>query len=101
MGNAVEPARVAVQMLEDIVAKCGGDKVLGIAGRPGVPSFAASANIWKDLGIGYEILSHADASYVPRIALAYEKFVAGASADDIDLPTARQYIEQHRLPTRQ
>jgi hypothetical protein len=100
MGNAVEPARVAVQMLEDIVAKCGGDKVLGIASRPGVPSFAASANIWKDLGIGYEIVSHADASYVPRITLAYEKFVASASADDTDLPAARQYVEQHRPQAR-
>jgi 4-amino-4-deoxy-L-arabinose transferase-like glycosyltransferase len=100
MGNAAPPARVAVQMLEDIVAKSGGDNVLGIVGRQGVPSFAVSANIWKDLGIGYEILSHADASYVPRIALAYEKFVAGASADDSDLPTARQYVEQHRPPPR-
>jgi hypothetical protein len=96
MGNAVEPARFAVQLLEDLVAKSGGDKNLGIIGRPGVPSFAVSANIWKDLGIGYEILSHADASYAPRIVLAYEKFVANASADDPDLTTARQYIEQHR-----
>jgi hypothetical protein len=100
MGNAVEPARVAVQMLEDIVAKCGGDKAVGIVGRPGVQSLAASANIWKDLGIGYEILSHADASYVPRIALAYEKFVASAAADDTDLAPARQYIEQHRPQIR-
>jgi len=100
MGNAIEPARVAVQMLEDIVAKCGGDKVLGIVGRPGVPSFTASANIWKDLGIGYEILSHADERYVPRIALAYEKFVTNASANDADLPVARQYLEQHRPQAR-
>jgi len=73
---------------------------VGIVGRPGVPSLAASANVWKDLGIGYEILSHADASYVPRIALAYEKFVASAAADDTDLAAARQYIEQHRPQIR-
>jgi Protein of unknown function (DUF2723) len=96
MGNAAEPARLAVQLLEDIVAKAGGDTTLGIAPRPGVSTLVISSNIWKDLGIGYEMLSHTEPSYGPRIAIAYEKFVAAAPSDDPDLPTARRYVEQHR-----
>ena len=95
-GNAPAPARVSVNLLEDIIANAGGDEMLGIPGRPGIRPLYLSPNIWKDLGIGYEILSHTDPAYTPRVALAYEKFVERAAPDDTDLPAARAYVEQHR-----
>jgi len=95
-GNAPAPARASVDLLEDLIAKAGGDKTLGIPGRAGMPQLYLSPNVWKDLGIGYEILSHTDAKYTPKVAVAYEKFVERASADDTDLPAARKYVEQHR-----
>jgi hypothetical protein len=95
-GNAPAPARAAVALLEDLIAKAGGDKTLGIAGTPGMRELYLSPNVWKDLGIGYEILSRVDGSYAPKVALAYEKFVERAAPDDADLPAARQYVEQHR-----
>ena len=94
--NAPEPARVSVGLLEDIVARAGGDKALGIAGQPGMRPLYLGPTVWKDLGIGYEILARTDPAYAPRVALAYEKFVERAEPDDKDLPAARQYIEQHR-----
>ncbi len=96
-GNAPAPARGAVALLEDLVAKAGGDKGLGIARLPGMRQIYLGPNVWKDLGIGYEILSHTDRAYTPKVALAYEKFVERASSDDADLPAAREYVEQHRL----
>ena len=99
-GNAPEPARAAVALLEDLIAKAGGDKTLGIAGRPGMRALFLASNVWKDLGIGYEILSRIDAAYAPKVALAYEKFVERAAPDDTDLPAARQYVEQHRPATK-
>jgi hypothetical protein len=95
-GNAPTPARAAVNLLEDLVAKAGGDKASGIAGLPGMPQLFLGPTVWKDLGIGYEILSHVDATYTPKVALAYEKFVERATPDDTDLPAARKYVEQHR-----
>ena len=94
--NAPAPARVSVGLLEDIVAKAGGDKTLGIAGHPGMRPLFLGPTVWKDLGIGYEILARTDPTYTPKVALAYEKFVAGADPDDKDVPAARQYVEQHR-----
>jgi hypothetical protein len=87
---------VSVGLLEDIVARAGGDKALGIAGQPGMRPLYLGPTVWKDLGIGYEILARTDPAYAPRVALAYEKFVERAEPDDKDLPAARQYIEQHR-----
>jgi len=97
-GNAPAPARASVNLLEDLIAKAGGDKTTGIAGRPGMPQLLIGPTVWKDLGIGYEILSHTDPAYAPRVALAYEKFVERAAPDDNDLPAVRQYLEHHRRP---
>jgi len=94
-GNAPAPARAAVNLLEDLIAKAGGDKTLGVPGLPGMPHLYLGPTVWKDLGIGYEILSHVDPAYTPKVALAYEKFVEGAAPDDTDLAAARQYVEQH------
>jgi hypothetical protein len=99
-GNALPPARYAVALLEDLIAKAGGDQALGIPAYPGLRPLAIAGAVMKDLGIGYEILSHADPAYTPRIAIAYEKFVERADAGDKDLPVARQYVEQHRPPSR-
>jgi hypothetical protein len=82
------------------VAKAGGDKTLGIAGLPGLPQLYLGPTMWKDLGIGYEILARTEAAYAPRVALAYEKFVERAEPDDKDVPAARQYVEQHRPAKR-
>ena len=97
MGNDPAAARNAIVLLEDLVAKTGGCAKLGIAARSGLPELALSSNIWKDLGIGYEILSKTDASMVPKVATAYEKFVEEAPADDADLPAARRYVAEHRM----
>ena len=97
-GNAPAPARASVNLLEDIIAKTGGDKTFGIPGRPGMRQLYLGPTVWKDLGIGYEILSHTDAAYLPKVALAYERFVERATPDDTDLPAARQYVEQHGRP---
>jgi hypothetical protein len=94
--NTPAPARVSVALLEDIVAKAGGNKTLGIAGQPGLPQLNLGPTVWKDLGIGYEILARTDPTYTPRVALAYETFVERADPDDKDVPAARQYVEQHR-----
>ncbi len=94
-GNAPAPARVAVNLLEDIIAKAGGDQTLGIRGLPGLRQLAIGPSVWKDLGIGYEVLSRTNPSYTPRVALAFEKFVERADADDADLPAARKYVEEH------
>jgi hypothetical protein len=96
-GNDPAAARNAIVLLEDLVAKTGGFAKLGIAARSGLPELALSPNIWKDMGIGYEILSKTDASMVPKVATAYEKFVEVASADDADLPAARRYVTEHRM----
>lgn len=95
-GNDPVAARMAVNLLEDLIAKTGGDVRLGIARVPGLPAMDLSAMIWKDLGIGYEILSRADASYLPKVALAFERFVERAPTTDADLPAARKYVAEHR-----
>jgi hypothetical protein len=73
-----------------------GIKTLEIRGLPGMRQLDIGPTVWKDLGIGYEILSRVDPSYQPRVALAFEKFVERAAPDDTDLPAARVYVEQHR-----
>ena len=95
-GNSPAPARIAVDLLEDAVALVGGDEALGIRARRGMRQLYIGPTVWKDLGIGYEILSRVDPSFTPRVAIAYEKFVARAEATDADLETARKYVEQHR-----
>ena len=95
-GDAPEPARNALRLLEDVVAKAGGDERLGIAGWPGMRKLDIGPGVWKDLGIAYEILSRREGRYDPRIAVAYEKFVEQADADDPDLPAVRKILEQTR-----
>jgi hypothetical protein len=95
-GNAPAPSRTAVALLEDIIGKAGGDATLGIPAVHDLPRLVTSASIWKDLGIGYEILSRVDGAYLPRVAIAYEKFVERAEPDDKDLPAARAYVEKNR-----
>ncbi len=97
-GHALPPARNSIALLEDIVAKAGGDPSLGIAAHPGVDDrkLAIGSGVYKDLGIGYEILSKVDGAYLPRVAIAFERFIERADASDKDLPAARRYVEQHR-----
>jgi len=94
-GNAPAPARKAVSLLEDIVAKAGGDADLGIPAYQGQPHLFIGPTVWKDLGIGYEILSKSDPSYATRVALAYQKFVERADPDDKDTAAARAYVKKH------
>jgi hypothetical protein len=97
-GNAPAPARYSIALLEDIVAKAGGDPDLNIRGYPGLPPLLVGPNVYKDLGIGYEILSKSDPAYLPRIAIAFEKFLERALPTDGDIAAARRYVEQHRRP---
>jgi hypothetical protein len=94
--NDVVAGRYAIALLEDLVAKAGGYAKLGIASKPGLPPIRLGATIWKDMGIGYEILSKVDPSFLPKVAIAYEKYVEHAAADDPDLPTVRRYVAEHR-----
>jgi hypothetical protein len=96
-GNDPAAARYAISLLEDLVAKTGGNADLGIASTPGVRGQILNANIWKDLGIGYEILSRGDPKALPKVAIAYEKYVERAAPDDADLPAARKYVADHRV----
>jgi hypothetical protein len=91
-GNAEAPARLAVNLLEQVVRRAGGLPALGIPAEPGVPTIEVHASILKNLGIGYQILSHTDPSFAPRIAKAWEIFVSKAPATDPDLPAARAYL---------
>jgi hypothetical protein len=95
-GNIPGPASTSAGLLEDIIAKAGGDKELGIQPYPGLRPRLVMANVWKDLGIAYEVISKSDPSYTPRVAIAYEKFVERAPPDDKDAPAAREYVKAHR-----
>ena len=95
-GDAPEPARNALRLLEDVVVKAGGDEKLGIAGWPGMRKLDIGPGVWKDLGTAYGILSRGEGRYDPRLAVAYEKFVEQADADDPDLPAVRKILEQTR-----
>lgn len=97
-GNALAPARTAVALIEDIIAKAGGDEDLGIRPFRGMRKLDTAAALWKDLGIGYEILSHHDPSFTSRVTLAYQKFIERAPPDDKDIEAARGYVRRHPLP---
>jgi hypothetical protein len=94
--GAPGPAQYARILLEDVIAKTGGDSKLEIAPWPGCRRLDVGPAVWKDLGIIYEILSHADRSYTPLIAKAYEKFLNRAEADDPDPPAALKYLQEIR-----
>jgi hypothetical protein len=93
-GNAEAPARLAVNLLEQVVRRAGGSPGLGIPGEPGVPTLDLHTTILKNLGIGYEILSHYDPTFASRTVKAWELFIAKAPATDSDLPAARAYVER-------
>jgi hypothetical protein len=95
-GEAPDPARAALAILEDLVAKAGGDEQLKIAACPGIGKFDLGPMVWKNLGLAYQILSRVDDSYVPRFAATCERFVKLADADDPDLPAARKYLDETR-----
>ena len=97
-GNAPAPARTAVALLEDLVAKAGGDEALGIRARPGMRQLFVGPTVFRDLGIGYEILSKVDRRFLPKVAISFEKFAERADAKDVDAAAARKYVEQHRPP---
>jgi hypothetical protein len=94
-GNLLPPARFAVTLLEDIIAKAGGDEAVGVRAFRSMRRLDTASGLWKDLGIGYEILSHYDPSYTPRVAIAYAKFLERADPDDKDIPAARGYVQSH------
>jgi len=81
-GDEPGPARIALQLIEDVVAKTGGDGRLGIAAWPGVRKLEVGPELWKALGIVYEVLARFDGTYYPRIAVAYERFIERAEPDD-------------------
>jgi len=95
-GNVEAPARLALNLFEQILRRAGGSPALGIPAEPGVSSIEIHASIFKDLGIGYEILSRKDPSFTPRIAQAWEIFVAKAPENDPDLPAVRAYLQRGR-----
>jgi hypothetical protein len=99
-GDAAEPARTALRLLEDIVAKAGGDEKLGIAAWPRMRRLHLGPMVWKNLGVAYQILSRSDGVYVSRFTVACESFVALAAADDPDLPAARKYLDETRAAQR-
>ena len=98
MGGVPGPARNAVLLLEDVVAKSGGDEALGIAPWPGLRKLETGPTLWKDLGIAYDVLAHADDRYDARMAVAYQRFVERAAPDDPDLPAVRKVLEEMRAP---
>jgi hypothetical protein len=94
--DTVAPARTALRLLEDVIAKSGGDPELGIAAWPGMRKLDTSPALWKNIGIAYQVLSRVDGRYTALFAIACERFVRRASADDPDLPAARAYLNQPR-----
>jgi hypothetical protein len=99
-GDAAEPTRIALAILEDLVAKAGGDEQLGIAAWPEIRKFDLGPMVWKNLGMAYQFLSSSDDTYAPRFAVACARFVATADANDPDLPAARQYLDEMRAAQR-
>ena len=99
-GNSQAPARLAVNLLEQVLRRAGGSPALGIPGEAGVAPIALHSGIFKNLGIGYEILSHSDPTFTPRTVKAWELFLATAPATDPDIPAARAYVERARASTR-
>jgi hypothetical protein len=100
-GNAPAPARLAVDLLDQVVRRAGGSLELGIPAEPGLASLDLHAAIFKNLGIGYEILSHTDPTFTPRTVKAWEMFLTKAPTTDPDVPAARAYVGRVRAVTRQ
>ena len=96
LGDAPDPARTALRLLEDVVAKSGGDEELGIAAWPGMRKLDTGPGVWRNLGLAYQLLSHGDDTYTPRFAVACQRFVAQADPNDPDLPAARKYLDEAR-----
>jgi len=96
--DPTEPTRSAQRLLEDVVAKTGGNEKLKIPAAPGLRSLDIGPAARKDLGITYELLSRIDLAYFPRVAIAYERFIDVAADNDPDLKTAREYLRQLRAP---
>jgi len=96
MGNAEAPARLAVNLLEEVVRRVGGSPALGIPAEAGLPALDIHPTVFKNLGIGYEVLSHFDPTFAPRTVKAWELFVAKAPETDPDLPATRAYLQQAR-----
>jgi hypothetical protein len=94
--DPVNPARTALRLLEDVVAKTGGDRELGIPAPPGTRKLDMGAGVWKNLGMAYQFLSSVDGSYVRRFTVACKRFVARANPGDPDLPAARKYLNDMR-----
>jgi hypothetical protein len=99
-GESLEPARTALRLLEDVVAKTGGDGDLGIQAWPGTRKLDMGAGIWKNLALAYQFLSGVDGSHVRRFTIACKRFVAQANPSDPDLPAARKYLEGVRATDR-
>jgi hypothetical protein len=95
-GDPVGPARIALRLLEDVVAKTGGDQELGIAAWPGTRKLDMGASVWKNLGLAYQFLAGVDGTNPQRFTVACKRFVARADPGDPDLPAARKYLEDLR-----
>jgi hypothetical protein len=99
-GGALEPARYALRILEEVVAQSGGDGELGVAAAPEMRKIEPGAALWKNLGLAYQVLARSDGRYAARLAIACARFVQRARADDPDLPAARKYLDEMRPPQR-
>ncbi len=95
-GSDLRPARRCISLLEDIIAKAGGEPILSIPGVPQLAELDVASSLWRNLGICYELVSREDPTYLPRVGAAIAKFAERASPDDPDLPAARKYIDLHR-----
>ena len=89
-----------MNLLEEVVRRAGGSPALGIPAEPRLPALELHPSIFKNLGIGYQVLSHFDPAYAPRTAKAWELFVAMAPATDPDLPATRAYLQHARAGTQ-
>jgi hypothetical protein len=92
----LDVARTAQGLLEDVVAKSGGDEELGIASWPGAHKLPTDSEVWKNLGLAYEVLSRVDDAYVSRFAVTCDRFVERADPGDPDLLAAREYLDEVR-----
>jgi hypothetical protein len=90
-----------VDLLEQVVRRAGGSPALGIPAESGLATLELHPAIFKNLGIGYEILARTDPSFVPRTVAAWELFLAKTPATDPDVPAARAYVERSRASKRQ
>jgi hypothetical protein len=100
MGDAEAPARWAVDLLEEVVRRAGGSPALGIPAEPRLRALEFNPTIFKNLGIGYQVLSHFDPTYAPRTVKAWDLFAAMAPATDPDLPAVRAYLQNARGGTQ-